>query len=104
MELVNKYKQKIQDEIDQTEREIASKERRLILLKAKLKAPEKALAEEQKKTTVRFKELSGEKVNKKKNSNLKPDPAVPGASKKDESVPAPAVEEVKEEKTSWGFF
>lgn len=103
MDILQNYTKKIEDEILQSEQKIASIERRISRLKAKLKAPDKALASEQGKGTKRFRAANGEKVvHKSKNfSHLKEK-----VSEVDSPAAAPvAIEEKKEvpKKSSWLF-
>lgn len=107
MDILQKYIEKINAEILKTEREIASRERRLSRLREKLRAPEISFAEEQGKGSMRVKEVSGQQVNKRKNLNLK------SKLERDESLdlkksvevapaaPAPAN---NEKRSSWSFL
>ena len=100
MELLSKFIKKIEAEISETESEIASKERRISRLRAKLKNPEKAFNLESGASSRRFRSVSGEKVeHKSKNfKNQKKEIVLP--------LTRDIAEEPKkeEEKSSWSFY
>lgn len=115
MDLLAKYIKQIESEILESEMEISSIERRILRLEASLKAPEKALAKEQKGETVRFKKISGSPIPKKQNNIFKRNQELKKLrdEKKTDEVPAaagPAAAEVlglpkkDEEKSTWSFF